>query len=157
MREVRLAVQRNLVTPGGLVSSPAEVILLADADEDLHALHELTEKRADVDLPPGVIEGALDLLSRSRVRDPDMRVVVADDKRSSEKTLTRLARSAEGSVRQAVATNPDTPVVVLEQLARDLEASVRAVVAGSPFSPTIVLMALSSDEDSQSEFRRPEP
>jgi hypothetical protein len=148
-RTVRLSVLENLVTPSDLASSTAEAMLLIDVDEDLYEVLDLTERRADVDLPPRVIEGALDRLSKSRVRDPDMRVVVADDKRSSERTLSRLARSAEDSVRQAVATNPHTPVVVLEQLARDLEPSVRARVARNPLTPAIVLEILSHDEDSQ--------
>jgi hypothetical protein len=148
-REVRIAVLENLATPGDLASSTAEAMLLIDVDEDLHAVLNLTEKRTDVDVPPRVIEGALDRLSKSRVRDPDMRVVVADDKRSSERTLSRLARSAEVTVRHAVATNPDTPVIALEQLASDLEPSVRARVAGNLRSPAIVLAALSQDQDSQ--------
>ncbi len=130
-------------------------MLLIDVDADLHAVLNLTEKREDVDLPPRVIEAALDRLSKSRVRDPDMRVVVADDKRSSETTLSRLARSAEDRVRQSVVTNPHTPIGVLEQLARDLAPSVRAMVAGNPLSPAIVLAALSTMRIRSSELRRP--
>lgn len=148
-RTVRLSVLENLITPGDLASSIAEAMLLSDVGQDLHAMLNLTEKRTDVDLPPQVIEGALDRLSKSRVRDPDMRVAVANDKRSSESTLSRLARSAEDSVRRTVATNPHTPVIVLEQLARDPEPSVRAMVARNPLSPAIALVALSHDKDSQ--------
>ncbi|MBP2388431.1 hypothetical protein [Paeniglutamicibacter kerguelensis] len=148
-REVRLSVLENPYTPGDLASFIAEAMLLVDVDEDLHEVLKLTETRADVDLPPRVIEEALDRLSKSRVRDPDMRVVVAGDGRSGGRTLSRLARSAEDGVRRAVVTNPHTPIAVLERLASDPEPGVRARVAGNPLSPAIVLVALSHDEDPQ--------
>lgn len=148
-REVRLAVLENPVAPGALAGPIAEAMLLVDVDEDLHDALRLTKRLEDIDLPVRVIEGALDRLSKSRVRCPDMRVVVADDPRSSERTLSRLARSADDSVRHAVAENPRTPAAVLERLATDLEPGVRARVAGNPLAPAIVLAALSHDEDSQ--------
>lgn len=148
-REVRLSVLENPVTPGALAGSIAEAMLLVDVDEDLHDALRLTKRLEDVDLPAQVIEGALDRLSRSRGRCPDMRVVVAEDPRSSVRTLLRLSRSADGSVRHAVAENPRTPVAVLERLATDLEPGVRARVAGNPLAPAIVLATLSHDEDSQ--------
>lgn len=146
-RTVRLAVLNNENTSGDLARSIAEAMLLSEVDEDLQEMLTLAEARADLDLPPQVIEGALDRLSKSRLHGLDMRVVVANDERSSEKTLSRLAQSAEGIVRQAVAINPRTPVVVLEQLARDPQPSVRSIVASNPLSPRIALMALSRDED----------
>jgi hypothetical protein len=148
-RAVQLSVLENLVTPADLARSTAEALLLVDVDEDLHQVLDLVERRADVDLPARVIEDALDRLSKSRVRDPDMRCVVASDRRSSVKTLSRLARSAENSVRQAIATNPHTPVVVLEHLAGDLEPGVRAMVARNPLSPATVLEILSQDDNSE--------
>jgi hypothetical protein len=146
-RAVRLAVLESLGTPGDVASTIAEAMLLSDADQDLHTALILTKRRIDLDLPLRVTEGALDRLSKSRVRDPDMRVVVAGDQRSSSKTLSRLARSAERSVRQAVATNPHTPEVVLGQLASDIDPNVRTVVARNPECPAIVLVALSHDQD----------
>lgn len=148
-REVRLSVLENPVTPGALAGSIAEAMLLVDVDEDLHAVLRALEERGDVELPTRIIEGALDRLSKSRVRFSDMRVVVAEDPRSNERTLSRLARSTDDSVRQEVAGNPRTPPAVLERLATDQEPDVRATVAGNPLTPATVLVALSQDEDAQ--------
>lgn len=148
-REVRLAVLENPVTPSALAGSVAEAMLLVDVDEGLHAVVRLTNRLEDVDLPARIIENALDRLSKSRVRSPDMRVVAATHPRSSEKTLSRLARSAENGVRLAVAENPRTPVAILEKLATDLDPGVRASVAGNTLAPASVLAALSHDKDSQ--------
>lgn len=146
-RTVRLSVVENRATPGDLASSVAEAMLLTDLDEELHEVLDLLAKRTEADLPPGAIEDALDRLSKSRVRDPDMRVVVARDRRCGEKTLLRLARSAESEVRQEVAGNPHTSAVILEQLARDMEPSVRAMVARNMLTPISVLVALSQDAE----------
>ncbi|MCC9194438.1 hypothetical protein LOC59_12390 [Arthrobacter sp. zg-Y916] len=146
-RTVRLSVLQNPATPGDLAGSVAEAMLRIDVDEDLYQVLDLTERRADLKMSPRVIEAALDRLSKSRVRCPDMREIVADDKRTGEKTLSRLARSADVSVRRSVAANSRTSVIVLEQLAGDPEPIVRAEVAGNPLSPASVLEALSQDEE----------
>lgn len=146
---VRLSVLKNPATSGEIASSIAEALLRNDVDEDLHAVLKLIEERSDVDLPPLVIEDALDRLSKSRVRFPDMRIVVAGDERSGERTLSRLARSAEDCVRYEVAINPRTPADVLRRLAADNEPTVRGAVASNPHSPAAVLEALFNDEDVQ--------
>lgn len=138
---------QNPNTPAEIASSIAEAMFLVDVDEDLQQVLNLTQERATLNLPPRVIETALDRLSKSRVRDPDMRVVAADDRRSSAKTLSRLAGSAANSVCEAVATNPRTPVVVMEQLARNPAPSVRATVAGNLRSSATVFEQLAHDED----------
>ncbi|MCC9205870.1 hypothetical protein [Arthrobacter sp. zg-Y769] len=148
-RAVRLAVLENVVTPGDLASSIAAAMLLVDIDEDLHAVLTFTGERADIDVPLAMIEEALDRLSKSRVRCPDMRVVVADDRRSSGKTLSRLARSTDDLVRGAVAGNPAAPVAVILRLVGDPEANVRAGLADNPASPPNVLKTLSHDGDSR--------
>jgi hypothetical protein len=146
-RTVRLSALENPATPGDVACSIAEAMLLTDDDEELHEVLDLLGKLTDVGLPSEVIEDALDRLSKSRVRDPDMRVVAARDKRCGEKTLSRLARSAEGEVRLEVAGNPNTPAAILEQLAGDIEPSVRAMVARNMLSPTSALVALSQDAE----------
>lgn len=144
---VRLSVLKNRATSGEIAGSVAEELLGNDVDEDLHAVLKLIKERSDVDLPPLVIEDALDRLSKSRVRFPDMRIVVAGDERSGERTLSRLARSTEECVRQEVAINPRTPADVLRRLAADNEPTVRGAVASNPRSPVAVLEVLVNDED----------
>ena len=55
--------------------------------------------RGDLDLPKLAVETALDRLSKSRVRCPDMRIEAAEDKRTGPLTLKRLAKSADEVVR----------------------------------------------------------
>lgn len=146
-RDVRLAVLSNPACPLELARSIAEPLLITDADEDLLEVLGLIGDRADVGMPAGVVEDALDRLSKSRKRDPDMRLVVAGDERSAEKTLARLARSTDEHVRREVASNRRTSYTVIEQLAGDPEPGVRASVAANEGIPTSLLQRLAEDED----------
>ncbi|WP_432245632.1 hypothetical protein ACRB8A_03865 [Arthrobacter sp. G.S.26] len=148
-REVRLAVLGNPVSPAEAAGSIAESLLLADVDEALLEVLGLVSGRTDVDVPAPVAEGALDRLSKSRRRDPDMRLRVAGDERTSGKTLARLARSADEDVRREVALNPRISDSVTEQLAGDPEPGVRASIAANPGTPTAVLSWLAHDEEPQ--------
>ncbi|WP_422758844.1 hypothetical protein [Paenarthrobacter sp. C1] len=146
-RDVRLAVLSNPACPLELARSIAESLLITDVDEDLLEVLGLIGDRVDVGLPAGVVEEALDRLSKSRKRDPDMRLMVARDERSAEKTLARLARSTDEHVRSEVASNRRTPYTVMEQLAGDPEPGVRAAVAAHEGMPAPLLHRLAEDED----------
>ncbi|MFF1830735.1 hypothetical protein [Paenarthrobacter sp. NPDC058040] len=146
-RAVQLAVLKNPASTQELARSVSESLLQADLDEDLHEVLEVIRERVDIGVPHSVVEGALDRLSKSRRRDPDMRLVVAGDERAGEKTLTRLCRSTDDSVRREVASNPSASDAVIEQLARDAEASVRAAAAANPRTPMPVLERLASDQE----------
>lgn len=148
-RHVQLAVLENQASTAELARSIAESLLLTDVDEDLLHVLRLMSKRDGIDMPARVVEGALDRLSKSRMRDPDMRLVVAADERTDEKTLARLARSTDDDVRREVASNPRTSNTVLEQLARDPEPDVRTSVAANPGTPAAVLHRLAQDEEPQ--------
>lgn len=146
-RAVQLAVLKNPASPGELARSVAESLLQADLDEDLHEVLGVMRERADIDVPVGTVEGALARLSRSRRRDPDMRLVVAGDERAGEETLSRLGRSADENVRREVASNSSASDAVMEQLAGDTEPSVRASVAANPRTPLSVLERLAFDQE----------
>ncbi|MCM0618042.1 hypothetical protein MOD31_18620 [Paenarthrobacter sp. TYUT067] len=146
-RAVQTSVLENPNSPSELAKSIAESLLLADTDEDLLEVLGLMKRWPDIDVPPRVVEGALDRLSKSRRRDPDMRLVVAGDERSGEKTLSRLGRSADDDIRREVASNPRTSDAVMEQLAGDPEPSVRASVAANPRAPATILERLSHDQE----------
>ncbi|MDQ1053077.1 hypothetical protein QE394_001005 [Arthrobacter sp. SORGH_AS 212] len=148
-REVQLAVLENPGSTAELACSIAESLLLTDVEEDLLEMLRLMSRREDIEVPVRVVEGALDRLSKSRRRDPDMRLMVAGDERTGEKTLARLARSTDEDVRREVASNPSTSGVVLEQLTGDAEPGVRASVAANPGAPAAVLYRVAHDDEPQ--------
>ncbi len=76
-----------------------------------------------------------------------MRGIAAKDERTSAKTLTRLAKSADDDVRRACAANPRTPAAALEMLAHDREPVVRASAARNPRLPEDALGSLPLDSD----------
>jgi hypothetical protein len=86
-------------------------------------------------------------LSKSRVRDLDMRTISAGDDRTGPKTLKRFARSAGKDVRGSAAGNAHTPHRVLEALSQDPDSSVRAAVAGNEVLDLGLLLALVHDEE----------
>ncbi|SEI96313.1 Leucine rich repeat variant [Arthrobacter sp. yr096] len=146
-RTVQLSVLNNPASTPELARSVAESLLQADLDEDLHEVLGVIGERADIDVPSSVVEDALDRLSKSRRRDPDMRLVVAGDERAGRKTLSRLGRSTDDSVRREVGSNPSASDAVIELLAGDTEPSVRASVAANPRIPVPVLERLASDRE----------
>jgi hypothetical protein len=148
-REVQLAVLENPASPLELARSIAESLLLTNVDEDLLEVLELIGRRTDTGLPARVVEYAIDRLSKSRKRDPDMRLAVAGDERSGEKTLARLSRSTDDEVRRKVASNRRTSDVVMEQLAGDPEPGVRASVAANLRTRAAALGRLSHDQEPQ--------
>jgi len=147
VRAVRFSVLCNFVSPPEWATAAAGSLLQQDSDENLYEVLELVRERADLELSAKAIAAALDRLSKSRLRDPDMRLIVAGDQQASETTLARLARSADRAVRDAVAGNPTTPPAVLAQLATDSEPSVRAAVGRNPLTPVAVLITLSHDDE----------
>ncbi|PDQ34185.1 MAG: hypothetical protein B5766_12755 [Candidatus Lumbricidophila eiseniae] len=146
-RSVRLAVLENPSTPADLASSLATSLLMETGDSLLYEVLQASDKRDDLQLPRGRIQAALDRLSKSRVRDPDLRVIAAMDKRAGSDTLTRLSKSADGCVRRAVAQNAHTPAAVLGILANDADSGVRAAVAGNSESEVSVLAMLARSEE----------
>lgn len=143
---VRLAVLRNRETPGDLAASISQDLLRNSADHELLEVLDVLDQRIDVELPESLVEDALDRLSKSRVRDPDMRYEVGSDTRTNERTLKRLSRSADDEVRQAVAGNSSSTDSVLELLKVDLVTDVRAAVAGNKATAAATLIELSQDD-----------
>lgn len=146
-RVVRLAVLSNPATPADLAASIALELLADSADHELLSILDALAYRTDVELPKELVEGALEELSKSRVREPDMRYEVGSDWRAGERTLKRLSKSADDEVRRAVAGNGSSPATVLELLATDLVSDVRAAAAGNPATALSSLIELSQDDD----------
>ena len=93
----------------------------------------------------GAIEKALVRLSKSRIRDPDVRDVAASHERTPPAVLTRLARVADSYIRAAVAANPRTPADVLVALSTDPDEYVRTRVSGNESTMPATIIALSHD------------
>ncbi|KFF59181.1 hypothetical protein JF66_13155 [Cryobacterium sp. MLB-32] len=144
---VRLAVVANPRAPVALAVSIAESLLKISAGEELLQVLNTVATRPDIELTDDVFEDALDRLSKSRVRDPDMRRVAADDERAGTRTLARLAKSTDASVRQAVAGNSRTPSETLTVLAADPVHSVRSAAAGNAELDIALLVTLAFDDD----------
>lgn len=147
--DVRWSVLANPSAPDEIVEPTAEAMLRAEHDENLLTVLEVLKARDGIQLPAELVEAALDRLSKSRVRDPDLRVAAAADDRCSARTLSRLARSADEDVREAVAANRNTPLAAFERLAQDIHAEVRAAVAQNPVTPCSLLVTLSHDQEWQ--------
>jgi hypothetical protein len=147
VRSVRFSVLGNYGAPPAAASTAAESLLQQDADENLYEVLEVIDERADLDLPARTVAAALDRLSKSRVRDPDLRLVVARNEQAGETTLSRLSRSAVNGIREAVAGNSTTHPSVLAQLATDPEPGVRTAVGRNLDTPIAVLIALSHDDE----------
>lgn len=131
---VRIAVLENAATPGDIAGRVLESLLSAAIDQDLVMVLDLARQPTAPSLPSGTIALALDRLSKSRMRDPDARLIVAQDDRSSAETLTRLSKSADPAVRAQVAANVTTPPPALDVLATDPEPEVRMNVASHAFT-----------------------
>ncbi|TFD35949.1 hypothetical protein E3T40_07260 [Cryobacterium sp. TMT1-19] len=156
---VRLAVVTNPSAPAALAASIAVPLLKTSTDEQLLDVLDAVATRDDiVELTEELLEDALDRLSRSRVRDPDMRRIAADDERAGARTLERLAKSADESVRSAVAGNSRTPSATASMLAADPVCEVRAAAAGNEALDIALLVTLAYDDEPRvraSAARRP--
>lgn len=145
--EVRLAVMANSRVPDELAVSIAETLLRTSEDLDLHSVLVKVSWAQDLPVSDAVVEQALDRLSKSRVREPDLRQYVARHRKTSASTLARIANSKDAEVRIAVSGNPCTPQGVLEELALDADAGVRRAVARNDRLPQDLLNALLLDDD----------
>ncbi|WP_051191592.1 hypothetical protein [Microbacterium luticocti] len=145
--DVRLAVMTSPRAPRELAASIAEALVASSNDLALHSVLVEVERRPDLAVPDDLMEDALDRLSKSRVRDPDLRRYAARHRRTGVSALERLANSKHAKVRIAVSTNPRTPLSVLEALAQDKAASVRASVARNELLSQDTLNALLLDDD----------
>lgn len=144
---VRGGILRNPKTPMEVATATAESLLVSSADRVLEDVLGSLGQRKNIVLPAETIEEALDRLSKSRLRDPDIRRTVTRDERTSGKTLKRLANSTDDGIREDVARHERTPVAVLFRLARDPSSEVRRTVASNPITDERTLLALSNDED----------
>ncbi|NQD42289.1 variant leucine-rich repeat-containing protein [Glutamicibacter halophytocola] len=145
-RSVRLAVLRNQKTPGSIAETIAKDLLAKSANRALFDVLNALDGRSDVHLSINLLEAALDELSKSRVRDPDMRCIVGRDPRAGENTLKRLSQSVTNEVRIAVAGNVSSPTAVLDLLAMDLASEVRAAVAENSLTSASTLLELCRDD-----------
>ncbi|WP_058593743.1 hypothetical protein [Leucobacter chromiiresistens] len=160
LADVRLAVMANPLVPSELAASIAEELLASSENLDLHSVVLEVEQRPDLAVPDGLMEAALARLSKSRVRDPDLRYYAAMHQRTGISTLERLAKSKDADVRMAVSENPRTPQSVLEALALDADAEVRRAVACNDRLPQDLLNALLLDDDVDvriAAYREPDP
>jgi hypothetical protein len=144
---VRLAVVLNPSLPADLVVAIAEPLLLSSVDELLLDSLRAVALRDNVELTETLVEDALERLSKSRVRDPDMRQIAANDQRTGDRTLDRLAGSADDSVRSAVAGNSRTSPQTLATLAADPVFQVRTAVAGNDALELALLVTLAYDDE----------
>jgi hypothetical protein len=128
---VRLGLIRNPIASVDLAGPIAAALLTSSLDTVLLDVLRAVARRDDLQVPTAVLEAALDKLSKSRVRAPDLRRSAAEDLRTGSKTLTRLAKSADEEVRRTVAANPRVPPDVLAALASDSDPSVRRAAAGN--------------------------
>lgn len=145
--EVRLAVMANARAPRELAASIAEALLASSNDLALHSVLVELERRPVLVVPDGPMEDALDRLSKSRVRDPDLRRYAARHHHTGVCALERLAKSKDADVRIAVSRNPRTPLSILEALADDNEAAVRQSVARNELLSHDTLNTLLLDDD----------
>ncbi|UOR01221.1 hypothetical protein MUN77_13955 [Leucobacter allii] len=144
---VRLAVAANMASPTDLVAHVIEPLLLSNADSDLLEALDTLSRRADYSPPSHLLQDALDRLSKSRMRDPDVRYLVARHEGASAATLARLSQSQDESVRSSVAANTNTPTEILTTLASDTDQSVRAAAASNEKLNSAVLTALAFDTE----------
>ena len=144
---VRLGVIRNPNASLKLAGELAAVLLVSSRDTLLLDVLRGVAQRDDLEIPAEMLEEALDKLSKSRLRDPDLRQTAAGDPRTSAKTFTRLAKSADEDVRRTVAANPRVPPDVLAALASDPEPSVRREAAGNEALGSHLLAHLTEDPE----------
>lgn len=145
--DVCLAVLANTSTSSSLATSIARELLQVSENLDLYLVLKAVDHRQDLGLQKALIEDRLDLLAKSRIREPDGRLYVACNERTSRRTLERLAKSKDESVRSALAQNPRVPLKTLESLAHDQDASVRQSVACNERLTQDTLNALLLDDD----------
>jgi len=144
---VRLEVLGNSNLPSEVATELAKGLLTSASDLELLDLLESLGERGDVTLPGALVEDAVDRLSKSRVRNPDLRLEAAEHPGAGLRTLLRLARSSDQYVRRAIAESPRTPESILAMLARDDLAAVRRSTASNPNTPEDALTALLLDPD----------
>lgn len=144
---VRTGVLRNPKTPKEVAINIVQSLLTGSVDRELEDLLVSLRERTDLDVPTEKIEQALDRLSKSRLRNPDIRRTVTNDVRTAGNTLSRLANSTDNEIRQEIAHHKRTPTTVLTRLARDADPNVRCAVAGNLNADKQTLLKLSEDEE----------
>ena len=144
---IRVAVLANEALPGDLATKLAASLLTTASDLELLEALQAATSRGDLALPFTLVEEALDRLSKSRMREPNLRLEAAEDARTSATTLVRLAKSRDEELRCAVAAHSHTPVKILELLAQDEDAEVRKCAARNSNLPGDALNALFLDPD----------
>ncbi|MUU73524.1 hypothetical protein [Pseudarthrobacter sp. GA104] len=143
--EVRLEVLQNPSRPTELIADTAASVLRDAPDWRLPGVLAAVIDLASSEVPKGTIEEALVRLSKSRLRDPDVRQAAASHQRTPPAVLARLARVADSGIRAAVAANPRTPADALEALSTDPDEYVRTRVSGNESTPPAAIIALSHD------------
>lgn len=144
---VRLGVLENRSAPTEVTTTIAELLLAANADPSLLDVLRAVGRREDLQLPLTLVEDALERLSKSRSGQPDMRRIVAGDKRAAPRTLTRLSKIADEDVRIAAAGNPRTPSESLRAHATDTSRRLRAAAASNESLDTDLLVTLAHDDE----------
>jgi len=148
--DVRGRLLCNQSAPADLVQRVLEDLLRTSSGRDLEDVLLWVNRqyeRIDGEISEELVQTALDRLSKSRLRNPDVRETVATHEFVHARTLARLATSADAGLRECVAANPHTPVETLEQLADDEVAAVRRRVAANPTTARHTILKLSADND----------
>ena len=77
----------------------------------------------------------------------DMKLKLAENKRTSKRILTILSTDEDWGIRWDVADNTNTPIEVLTILSKDKQWNVRYRVVNNPNTPVGILTKLSKDKD----------
>ncbi|GEP49186.1 hypothetical protein FVP74_11995 [Microbacterium saccharophilum] len=144
---VRLALLQNAFVAERAPSNFIVEVLRNAPEASVPDVLEIIEELHEADEFDTAIVDALERLSKSRVRAPDLRRTAARHARTGPRTLERLARSTDAQLREDVAGNSNTPPTALEKLSRDEAADVRAAVAHNASTTKAVLTDLSHDGD----------
>jgi len=111
----------------------------ADRIRDVLARYKLT--------PPDILDKLVDVRAVTQRNTWVRNMWVAKNPNTSQKTLEKLIKNGDQSVRLAAASNPRAHHRVLQRLAQDQDALVRQEVATNPNTPPATLVLLLADEN----------
>lgn len=146
---VRLALVQNESIPRGLQVKIAADLLRDCLESELFEVLDVVESGLRNDDLHSAIAESLERMSKSKARDPGLRVQAAQHQLTPESVLRDLSSSADRDVREAVAGNSRTPRPLLAGLSRDGSAHVRCAVAENARTPSEVIENLSYDLDAR--------
>lgn len=144
--DVRRAVVDNPSTLSADALDIARTMLGRSKEDNLQESIATISRREDLSSLSGMVEAALDRLSRGRTED---RVFAAGHPRTAGATILRLSKSTSAAVRQACAENVKAPSAALKRLTSDVEEDVRLAIAQHLRAPLASLDLLARDDDAR--------